>query len=73
MDNYTKMILGFAIANNLSFQVVKDAIQNAIKTINLIPGAKESYLVADGGSENNNMNISTFLSQLGDVRLTRAK
>jgi putative transposase len=65
------MILGFAVSNKLSFQVVKEAIQNAIKTINLLPGEKESYSVADGGSENNNMNISLFLSKLGDIKLTQ--
>jgi len=71
MDNYTKMILGFSISNYLSFEVVKEAIQNALETINLLPDVKESYLVADGGRENNNKNISSFLSELGDIKLTQ--
>lgn len=71
MDNYTKMILGFAVSKYLSFQVVKEAIQNALNTINLLSNEKVSYFISDGGSENNNRNITLFLSQLGDIKLTQ--
>ena len=71
MDNFSKMILGFAVENRLSFDLVRSAIKSAIATITKLQGENHSYLVSDGGRENNNPQIDEFISQLSEHRLNK--
>lgn len=73
MDNYSKMILGFALGEKLSFEVVKEALSHALRVIARHPGRKEGTLVADGGPENHNHHIDAFLAQLSGFRLTKVR
>lgn len=73
MDNYSKMILGFQVAERLSFQVVKDALTKALKTVGRHPDQQPICLVADGGSENHNTNIDEFLAGLTKFELTKIR
>jgi putative transposase len=73
MDNYSRMILGFQVAEKLSFQVVKDALTKALKTIRSHPDQQPLYLVADGGTENHNQKIDEFLASLSGFKLTKIR
>jgi putative transposase len=73
MDNYSKMILGFQVAERLSFQVVKDALVKALKTVGRHPEQLPVYLVADGGSENHNRHIDGFLAQLSGFKISKIR
>ena len=73
MDNYSKMILGYHVAEKLSFEVVKEALSKALETIMQHPDQHHSYLVADGGSENHNRKIDQFISELSGHELTKIR
>lgn len=73
MDNYSKMILGFDVAERLSFLVVKAALRKALKVIAKHPQQKHSFLVADGGRENHNKNINKFISELSGQKITKIR
>jgi hypothetical protein len=69
MDNYSKMILGFAIEERLSFTLIRTAITNAL--IPIIQKQNHSFLVSDGGKENNNKPIDQFIAEISEHRLTK--
>jgi len=71
MDNYSKMILGFYVAEKLSFDLVKQALINSLLVIMRHPDQEHSYLVADGGSENHNRQIDEFIAGLSGHRITK--
>ncbi len=73
MDNYSKMILGFAVAESLSFMLVKEALANALQVIMIHPDQKHSYLVADGGRENHNKQIDEFIEKLSGHKITKIR
>ncbi len=73
MDNYSKMILGYQVAEHLSFEVVKQAVAMALQAIMQHPDQKHSFLVTDGGTENNNKQIDRFLSELSGHKLTKIR
>jgi hypothetical protein len=73
MDNYSKMILGFAVAEKLSFALVKEALAQALLVIMQHPDQKHSFLVADGGSENHNKNIDEFIMKLSNHKITKIR
>ncbi len=72
MDNFSKIILGFAVAEKLSFSLVVEAIRQALPQIAVDGEAQEDImLVADGGKENNNKEVDTFLLGQEFYRLTK--
>ncbi|MFI5150942.1 MAG: hypothetical protein ACHQRM_14490 [Bacteroidia bacterium] len=71
MDNYSKMILGFAVAERLSFALITEALSNALAVIMKHPDQEHSYLVADGGSENHNKQVEEFIAKLSDHKITK--
>lgn len=71
MDNFSKMILGFAVDDRLSFDLIRAAIKNALPSILNHEGEKHSFLVSDGGKENNNSRIDDFISNLSEYRLNK--
>jgi putative transposase len=72
MDNFSKMILGFAVADKLSFFLVVEAIRQAIPQMDVDGEAQEDIkLVADGGKENNNKEVETFLLNQEFYRLSK--
>lgn len=73
MDNYSKMILGFEVAESLSFAVVKQALARALEVIMKHPDQQHSYLVADGGRENHNKNIDEFIAKLSGHKITKIR
>ncbi len=73
MDNYSKMILGFHVADHLSFEVVKKALAKALEVIATHPDQRHSFLVADGGRENHNKRIDEFVRKLSGYRLTKIR
>lgn len=73
MDNYSKMILGFHAAENLSFDVVKQALKKALEVIQTHPDQEHSFLVADGGRENHNKQIDKFITELSGHKITKIR
>jgi putative transposase len=73
MDNFSRMVLGYDMAETLSFCIVKGALQNALITISKHPVQSNSILVTDGGRENNNQQIESFLQSLTDFQLTKVR
>lgn len=73
MDNYSKMILGFHVAENLSFDVVKQSLRKSLEIIKTHPNQDHSFLVADGGRENHNKQIDTFISKLSGHKVTKIR
>lgn len=73
MDNYSKMILGFHVAANNNFEIVRNSLKNALKVIATHPDQKHSYLVADGGKENHNKNLEAFISNLSKHKITKIR
>lgn len=71
MDNFSKMILGFAVAARLSFDLIKSAIKAALPVLLQHEGQNHSYLVSDGGKKHNNSQINQFIAQLSAYRLSR--
>jgi putative transposase len=71
MDNYSKMILGFHVAEDLSFEVVKTAFANAMKIVETHPHVRDSTLVADGGRENHHKKINEFIANITGRRITK--
>jgi hypothetical protein len=73
MDNYSKMILGFHVANSNNFSIVRASLSKALKVIATHPSQKHSYLVTDGGKENHNKNIEEFISKLSKHKVTKIR
>jgi putative transposase len=73
MDNYSKMVLGFEVAEALCFDLIKGALQNTLFTINTHPDQIGSFLVADGGRENHNQNVDGFLQSLTDYKMIKIR
>lgn len=71
MDNYSKMILGFAVNEKLCFDLIKGAFTNALSTVLSHKDINKSYLVCDGGKENNNKQIEGFISEITLPKLTK--
>ncbi len=73
MDNYSKMVLGYQVADSISFRVVKEALAKAVDTISQQESLCESYLVTDGGTENNNKHIDEFISEVSGHKITKIR
>ncbi|MCU7552859.1 DDE-type integrase/transposase/recombinase [Chitinophagaceae bacterium LB-8] len=73
MDNFSKMILGFQVAEKLSFEVVKGALTKALKIVGRHPDQQPVNLVADGGRENNNHHINQFIAGLTNYKITKIR
>lgn len=73
MDNYSKMILGFQVGENKSFEIVKGALRKAIEVIVTHPKHDHSYLVTDGGRENHNKNIDNFIARISNHKVTKIR
>jgi hypothetical protein len=73
MDNYSKMILGYAISETLSFRLVMNALKNALKIIAMHPDQKNPFLVADGGSENHNKEVDAFIRKVSGFTITKIR
>lgn len=71
MDNYSKMILGFSVEERLSFSLIRTAITNALTPILEQQNQNRSFLVSDGGKENNNKQIDQFISEISEHKLTK--
>ena len=73
MDNYSKMILGYAVDERLSFTLIKTAINNALTTIQKNDKGEQSFLVTDGGKENNNKQVEQFISEITGYKLIKIR
>jgi putative transposase len=73
MDNYSKMILGYHVANANTFDIVRNSLSKALKVIAKHPSQKHSYLVTDGGKENHNKYIDEFIGKLSKHKITKIK
>lgn len=73
MDNYSKMILGYHVAENNTFDIVRNSLSKAIKVMAKHPNQKHTFLVTDGGRENHNKNIDAFISNLTKNKITKIR
>ncbi len=73
MDNYSRMILGFEVAEKISFELVKRALSKALIVIKKHPEQTHSFLVTDGGSENHNQYMDKFIFNLSEHRITKIR
>jgi putative transposase len=71
MDNYSKMVLGFSVSARLSFDLIREALTEALQTASKQKRSRDSYLVTDGGRENNNHQVHQFLSSLTTHKLNK--
>lgn len=71
MDNYSKMILGFAVEERLSITLIQFAIKSALTPILQQQGGVHSYLVSDGGWENTSPAMNQFITGLKEYRLSK--
>jgi hypothetical protein len=71
MDNYSKMILGFSVEERLCFTLIRTAITNSLIPILEQQREDHSFLVSDGGKENNNKQIDQFVSEISEHKLTK--
>jgi hypothetical protein len=73
MDNYSKMILGWGVSRRRTFRVVKEALRKAMDIIITHPAHDHSFLVTDGGSENNNRHIDEFIKRITNHKVTKIR
>ncbi|HTA81478.1 MAG TPA: integrase core domain-containing protein [Bacteroidia bacterium] len=80
MDSYSKMILGYHISVKATFENVKTALIKALNVMAMHPDQEfrhpeehHSYLVTDGGSENNNKKLNDFISRLTEYKITKIR
>ena len=73
MDNYSKMILGYHVANANTFDIVRNSLSKALKVIAKHPSQKHSFLVADGSKENHNKYIDAFIAKLSKHKITKIR
>lgn len=73
MDNFSKMILGYHVAENNTFDIVRNSLRKALKIIAQHPGQKESLLVTDGGKENHNKTIDEFIRKLTKQKIKKVR
>lgn len=71
MDNYSKMILGFAVNEKHCFALIKEALTNAVQTATRHRDCNSSYLDTDGGGEDQSDEIHQFLRTLANHKLTQ--
>ncbi|WP_162944847.1 DDE-type integrase/transposase/recombinase [Flavisolibacter nicotianae] len=71
MDNYSKMILGFAVNEKRCFALIKEALTNALQTAAKQTECNSSYLVTDGGGENKSIEVHKFLTSLTEHKLVQ--
>jgi hypothetical protein len=64
MDNYSKMILRWHVSDRNTFDIVRQSVGNALKNIDKHPDQKHSFLVTDGGSENHNKYLNSFIAKI---------
>jgi transposase InsO family protein len=76
VDNFSKMVLSWAVDTRLSGQIRATTFRDALKTALLHhPVIEEGInLVVDGGSENNNTTVDEFIASISgiDIRKIRA-
>lgn len=63
-DNYSKMILGWAVSTKKGFKLVKAALEMGFGTVLSHPDITDPILVADGGKENHNREMELYLSRI---------
>jgi hypothetical protein len=73
MDNYSKMILGYHIALRNTFELVRRSLKKALQTIHLQQTMGHSFLVTDGGAENNNKYLDAFIKKLSGHKITKIR
>ncbi len=76
MDNYSKMILGFHVAERNTFDIVRNSLRKALKVIGRHPDVKKnrhSFMVTDGGSENHNKKLNEFIAKLTKHKITKIR
>lgn len=76
MDNYSKIILGFHVAERNTFEIVRNSLRKALKVIARHPDVKKtghSFMVTDGGSENHNKKLNEFIAKLTKHRITKIR
>ena len=72
MDNYSKMILGWHVAKRNNFEIVIASMTNALKVMRKHPGRKGGItMVTDGGKENHNHYVETFLDKLVGFKISK--
>lgn len=67
MDNFSRMVLGYHISRRCTFEVVIEALENALKVILTHPEHGKINLVTDSGKENVNRKVTTFLDGITSV------
>jgi transposase InsO family protein len=74
VDNFSRMVLSWAINTKLSAQIRADTFRQALKTaINHHPSIETINLIVDGGSENNNVTVDEFLSNLDTIAIHKIR
>lgn len=73
MDNYSKMILGYHVSENNNFSLVINSLTKALRIIKMHPQQKHSFLVTDGGKENNNLKLDAFIKKLSKQKITKIR
>ncbi len=73
-DNFSKMILAWAVDTKLSGEIRAHTFRNALATaLSYHPVIKEINLVVDGGSENNNATIEQFIASVPDPEIKKLR
>jgi hypothetical protein len=73
MDNFSKMILGYHVARRNTFDLVRKALKNTLKMVRIHSDVTHSFLVTDGGRENHNQYIDSFIAKLSNHRITKIR
>lgn len=71
MDNYSKMILGHAVSEKLSFSLISEAINDAVRKVEASDKKEQIFLVADGGKENNNHQVDALIADISICTLSK--
>ena len=74
VDNFSKMILSWAIDVKLSAQIRVGTFREALKTAVTIHASVDAInLIVDGGSENNNKTVDEFMAAIEDIEISKLR
>lgn len=74
VDNFSKMILSWAVDIKLSAQIRVTTFREALKTaITIHTGVEAIKLIVDGGSENNNKTVDEFIASIKDIEISKLR
>lgn len=74
VDNFSKMVLSWAVSTQFSARIRTDTFRDALQTaLNYHPTVEAINLIVDGGCENNNATVDEFITSVHTIEIRKLR